>query len=133
MNKIDLNNKVAVVTGGGQGFGLAIVKRFLQSGAKLIIWDKDKTLLEELKLDQNVHKIVTDVTDYQSVEKSTKESISKCGKIDILINNAGIAGPNFKTWEYPLKDWQQVIDVDLYGVFYCCKCVAFKYPLSLFY
>ena len=124
MNKIDLNNKVAVVTGGGQGFGLAIVKRFLQSGAKLIIWDKDKTLLEELKLDKNVHKIVTDVTDYQSVEKSTKESISKCGKIDILINNAGIAGPNFKTWEYPLKDWQQVIDVDLYGVFYCCKCVV---------
>ena len=91
MNKIDLSNRVSIVTGGAQGFGLAIVKRFLQSGAEVIIWDKDKKLLEELQLDHNVHKIVTDVTDYQSVEKSTKESISKCGKIDILVNNAGIA------------------------------------------
>ena len=124
MNKIDLSNRVAIVTGGVQGFGLAIVKRFLQSGAEVIIWDKDKKLLEELKLDHNVHKIVTDVTDYQSVEKSTKESISKCGKIDILVNNAGIAGPSFKTWEYPLKDWQEVIDIDLNGVFYCCKSIV---------
>ena len=123
MNKIDLSNRVAIVTGGVQGFGLAIVKRFLQSGAEVIIWDKDEKLLEELKLDHNVHKIVTDVTDYQSVEKSTKESISKCGQIDILVNNAGIAGPSFKTWEYPLKDWQQVIDIDLNGVFYCCKSI----------
>ena len=123
MNKIDLSNRVSIVTGGAQGFGLAIVKRFLQSGAEVIIWDKDKKLLEELKLDHNVHKIVTDVTDYQSVEKSTNESISKCGKIDILVNNAGIAGPSFKTWEYPLKEWQQVIDIDLNGVFYCCKSI----------
>ena len=124
MNKIDLSNRVAIVTGGAQGFGLAIVKRFLQSGAEVIIWDKDKKLLEELKLDQNVHKIVTDVTDYQSVEKSTNESISKCGKIDILVNNAGIAGPSFKTWEYPLQDWQEIIDIDLNGVFYCCKGIV---------
>ena len=124
MNKIDLSNRVAIVTGGAQGFGLAIVKRFLQSGAEVIIWDKDKKLLEELKLDQNVHKIVTDVTDYQSVEKSTNESISKCGKIDILVNNAGIAGPSFKTWEYPLQDWQEIIDIDLNGVFYCCKSIV---------
>ena len=123
-NKIDLSKKVSIVTGGAQGFGLAIVKRFLQSGAEVIIWDKDKKLLEELKLDQNVHKIVTDVTDYQSVEKSTNESISKCGKIDILVNNAGIAGPSFKTWEYPLQDWQEIIDIDLNGVFYCCKSIV---------
>ena len=123
MNKIDLSKKVSIVTGGAQGFGLAIVKRFLQSGAEVIIWDKDKKLLEELKLDQNVHKIVADVTDYQSVEKSTNESISKCGKIDILVNNAGIAGPSFKTWEYPLQDWQEIIDIDLNGVFYCCKSI----------
>ena len=124
MNKIDLSKKVSIVTGGAQGFGLAIVKRFLQSGAEVIIWDKDKKLLEELKLDHNVHKIVTDVTDYQSVEKSTNESISKCGKIDILVNNAGIAGPSFKTWEYPLQDWQEIIDIDLNGVFYCCKSIV---------
>ena len=124
MNKIDLSNRVAIVTGGAQGFGLAIVKRFLQSGAEVIILDKDEKLLKELKLDHNVHKIVTDVTDYQSVEKATKESISKYDKIDILVNNAGIAGPSFKTWEYPLEDWQQVIDIDLNGVFYCCKSIV---------
>jgi len=124
MNKIDLGNRVAIVTGGAQGFGLAIVKRFLQSGAEVIILDKDEKLLKELKLDHNVHKIVTDVTDYQSVEKATKESISKYDKIDILVNNAGIAGPSFKTWEYPLEDWQQVIDIDLNGVFYCCKSIV---------
>ena len=124
MNKIDLENKVAVVTGGGQGFGLAIVERLLQSGARVIIWDKDKKLLEELKLEKSVHKIITDVTNFESVEESTKESISKHGTIDILVNNAGIAGPSHKTWDYPLEDWHQVIDIDLNGVFYCCRCIV---------
>ena len=115
MNKIDLSNRVAIVTGGAQGFGLAIVKRFLQSGAEVIIWDKDEKLLEELKLDHNVHKIVTDVTDYQSVEKSTKESISKCGKIDILVNNAGVvSGGNFL--EVPIENHKLTYDVNTQGV-----------------
>jgi len=124
MNKIDLKNKIAVVTGGAQGFGLAIVKRLLDSDAEVIIWDMDEKLLNNLELDKKVHKIVTDVTDFKSVEKATAESISLCGKIDILINNAGIAGPSHKTWDYPLEDWQKVIDIDLNGVFYCCKSVV---------
>ena len=124
MNKIDLKDKVAVVTGGGQGFGLAIVNRLLDSGAEVIIWDMDEKLLNNLNLKGKIHKIVTDVTDYQSVEKATNESISLSGKIDILINNAGIAGPSHKTWDYPLKDWQQVMDIDLNGVFHCCKSVV---------
>ena len=122
MNKIDLSNKVAVVTGGAQGFGLAIVKRFIDSGAKVIIWDCDKKLLNNLKL--NVEKIETDVSDFKSVLESTKTSISNHGSIDILVNNAGIAGPSYKTWEYPTKDWHKVLDIDLSGVFYCCRNVV---------
>ena len=124
MNKIDLKNKVAVVTGGAQGFGLAIVERLLESEAEVIIWDMDEELLSNLKLKGKVHKIVANVTDFKSVENATKESISLCGKVDILINNAGIAGPSYKTWDYPIEEWQKVIDIDLTGVFYCCKSIV---------
>jgi len=124
MNKIDLSDKVAVVTGGAQGFGYAIANRFIKSGAKVIIWDNDEEILDKISFDQEVYKIVTDVTNYESVEQSTKQSIAALNKIDILVNNAGIAGPSHKTWEYPLNDWQQIIDIDLNGVFYCCKSIV---------
>ena len=124
MNKIDLENKVAIVTGGAQGFGLSTVKRFLISGAKVIIWDKDKDFLNNLKIEGEVTKIETDVTSISSVESAAQSSIEKFGKIDILINNAGVAGPSYKTWEYPIEDWQQVLDIDLTGVFYCCKVIV---------
>ena len=124
MNEIDLNKKVAVVTGGIQGFGLAVVERFLRSGAEVVIWEKDKSLLDNFNIEGNVHKVQTDVSNFDSVEQSTDQTIKLCGQIDILINNAGIAGPNHKTWEYPIEDWQQVIDIDLNGVFYCCKSVV---------
>ena len=124
MNEIDLNKKVAVVTGGIQGFGLAVVERFLRSGAEVVIWEKDKNLLDNFNIEGNVHKVQTDISNFDSVEQSTDQTIKLCGQIDILINNAGIAGPNHKTWEYPIEDWQQVIDIDLNGVFYCCKSVV---------
>ena len=124
MNKIDLQDKVAIVTGGVQGFGLAVVERFLNSGANVVIWENDKKLLDEFQTISNVHKIKTDVSNAESVEAAVNETINKCGKIDILVNNAGIAGPNHKTWEYPNYDWQKVIDIDLTGVFYCCKYVV---------
>jgi len=124
MNKIDLQDKVAIVTGGVQGFGLAVVERFLNSGANVVIWENDKKLLDEFQTISNVHKIKTDVSNTESVEAAVSETINKCGKIDILVNNAGIAGPNHKTWEYPNDDWQKVIDIDLTGVFYCCKYVV---------
>ena len=101
MNKIDLQDKVAIVTGGVQGFGLAVVERFLNSGANVVIWENDKKLLDEFQTISNVHKIKTDVSNSESVEAAVNETINKCGKIDILVNNAGIAGPNHKTWEYP--------------------------------
>ena len=124
MNKIDLKDKVAIVTGGVQGFGLAVVERFLNSGANVVIWENDKKLLDKFQTISNVHKIQTDVSNAESVEAAVNETINKCGRIDILVNNAGIAGPNHKTWEYPNEDWQKVIDIDLTGVFYCCKYVV---------
>ena len=124
MNQIDLKDKVAIVTGGVQGFGLAVVERFLNSGANVVIWENDKKLLDEFQTISNVHKIQTDVSNAESVEAAVNETIKKCDRIDILVNNAGIAGPNHKTWEYPNDDWQKVIDIDLTGVFYCCKYVV---------
>ena len=123
MNKINLENRVAIVTGGAQGFGLAITKRFVESGAKVLIWDKDIEYLNKVDL-KNTHKIEVDVSNYKSVENAFAESLTHENKIDILINNAGIAGPNFKTWDYPLEEWQKVIDIDLSGVFYCCKTIV---------
>ena len=123
MNKINLENRVAIVTGGAQGFGLAITKRFIESGAKVLIWDKDTEYLNKVDL-KNTQKIEVDVSNYKSVENAFTESLTHENKIDILINNAGIAGPNFKTWDYPLEEWQKVIDIDLTGVFYCCKTIV---------
>ena len=124
MNKIDLKNKVAIVTGGAQGFGLAIVEKFLASDAKVIIWDKDKEMMSFLNLGDNVHTVEVDVTNFDSVNKATEQSLQISNSIDILVNNAGIAGPSFKTWEYPIEEWQKVIDIDLTGVFYCCKSIV---------
>ena len=123
MNKINLENRVAIVTGGAQGFGLAITKRFIESGARVLIWDKDTEYLNKVDL-KNTQKIEVDVSSYKSVENAYAESLRYEDKIDILINNAGIAGPNFKTWDYPLEEWQKVIDIDLSGVFYCCKTIV---------
>ena len=124
MNNIDLLNRTAIVTGGAQGFGLAIVEKLLASQAKILIWDKDKELMNSLNLGENVKTLEVDVTNYSSVEEATKKSIEIFGNIDILVNNAGIAGPSYKTWEYPLDDWKAVIDIDLSGVFYCCKSIV---------
>ena len=124
MNQIDLNNKTALITGGAQGFGYSMVERFAKSGAKVVIWDKDKDLIDNLDLPNNVSAVQTDVTSYDSVENSVNETIEKNNSIDILVNNAGIAGPSFKTWEYPIDQWQNVVDIDLTGVFYCCRAVT---------
>ena len=124
MNQIDLNNKTAVITGGAQGFGFSMVERFSQSGAKVVIWDKDQELIDSLDLPDNVSAVQTDVTSYDSIENSLNETIEKNNTVDILVNNAGIAGPSFKTWEYPIDQWQNVVDIDLTGVFYCCRAIT---------
>ena len=123
MNKIDLLNRNAVVTGGAQGFGLAIVERFTASGAKVAIWDKDQEILNKINIKNTIKKVV-DVSSYKSVSNGLETTLQELGQIDILVNNAGIAGPSCKTWDYPIEEWQKVIDIDLTGVFYCCKAIV---------
>ena len=127
MHKFDLRNRTAVVTGGAQGFVLSISKRFIESGAKVMIWDIDKNLVDKLEnqLDKKSSLFdIVDVTDYSSVSEGVNNAIEKLGKVDIFVNNAGITGPNNTTWEYPIDDWKKVIDVDLNGVFYCTKSIV---------
>ena len=127
MNQIDLNGRHAVVTGGAQGIGFAIAKRLLESGASVSLWDRDA---EQLKTAQaqlasaDVSVQVADVSDAVSVHAATQATAVKCGRIDILIANAGIAGPNYKTWEYPIEAWQQVMNINLTGLFLCCRAVV---------
>jgi len=123
MNKIDLIKRNAIVTGGAQGFGLAIVERFISSGAKVAIWDKDQEILNKINIDNTIKKVV-DVSSYNSVLNGLEATLRELGQIDILVNNAGIAGPSYKTWEYPNEEWQKIIDIDLTGVFYCCKAIV---------
>ena len=127
MNKFNLSNRVSIVTGGAQGFGLAISERFVQSGAKVIIWDVDKeateTALKKINSKNCIYQIV-DVTNFEEIKKNLNDIESNHGKIDIFINNAGIAGINTTVAEYPLKEWNKVIDLNLNAVFYCCKAVV---------
>jgi len=124
---IDLKGRRAVVTGGGQGIGRAIAERLLASGAAVSLWDRDRSLTEavrdELSSHGTVHHVAADVSDAAAVEGATQATISALGGIDILVANAGIAGPNLKVWEYPVEAWQQVIDINLTGVFNCCRAV----------
>lgn len=128
MNKIDLTGRCAVITGGAQGIGRAIAERFLDSGAAVCLWDQDKALVEqtvkELSGRGRVHSVVVDVTDLGTVDQAVRDTEKALAPIDILVANAGIAGPNHKVWEYPAEDWRQVIDIDLNGVFYCCRAVV---------
>jgi len=127
-NKIDLSARNAVVTGGAQGIGRAIVDRFLESGASVAIWDRDVSLAKktasELQNRGRVEVFATDVTDYSDVERARDDTLKAFGRIDILVNNAGIAGPNVKTWEYPLDAWRSVLSINLDGPFHCCRALA---------
>jgi 3-oxoacyl-[acyl-carrier protein] reductase len=128
MNKIDLQKRHAVVTGGAQGIGFAVAERLLSSGASVTLWDRDGELLtsavKELGGGDSVDAVTADVTDVASVGTAAGATAEKFGKIDILVANAGISGPNLKTWEYPVDVWKQIIEVDLIGVFLCCRAVV---------
>tara|TARA_Y100000739_G_scaffold131477_1_gene113300 strand:- start:483 stop:1229 length:747 start_codon:yes stop_codon:yes gene_type:complete len=125
MHKFDLNNRVAIVTGGAQGFGYAIVKRFLDSGAKVIIWDIDKKFIEKAIEDsgsKNLNYQMVDITNFDEIKKNFDE-ISAKNNIDIFVNNAGVAGLNDKVWNYPNEEWLKVLNTNLNSTFYCCKVV----------
>jgi len=127
MNNFDLKNKVAIVTGGAQGFGFAITEKFLASGAKVIIWDIDekeaKDALKKLN-NNNCSYQKVDVSNFNEIEKTLKQIESSHGKIDVFINNAGITGMNATIADYPTDEWEKVINLNLNAVFYCCKAVV---------
>ena len=127
MIKFDIKNRVAIVTGGAQGFGLAITERFIESGAKVVIWDIDeneaKKALEKVN-SKNLSYQIVDVSDFGKINEKLIEIESMHGKIDIFINNAGVAGMNTTVVEYPIEEWNKVINLNLNAVFYCCKAVV---------
>ena len=126
MHQFDLKNKTAIITGGAQGFGLDIAKRFLNSGAKAIIWDIDEDELKKVTKaidNSNLSYNVVDVSNFKNV-KETVEAIVESSKIDILINNAGITGSTSSLWDYDVDEWNKIIQINLMGTFNCCKCVA---------
>jgi 3-oxoacyl-[acyl-carrier protein] reductase len=128
MNKIDLTNRTAIVTGGARGIGFAIATRLLESGASVSLWDVDAAALEDaaekLKPLGNVHTAIVDVTRAESSESAAAVTASALGKIDILVNNAGIAGGNAKVWETDPAEWRRVLDINLNGPFHCCRAVV---------
>lgn len=125
MNQIDLKQRHAVVTGGAQGIGLSIARRLLESGASVSIWDRDEESLTAAQAELNrtgrvsVEKV--NVSEPGSVKSAAESTAGEFGSIDILVANAGIAGPNHLTWEYPVASWKEVVDVNLTGVFLCCR------------
>jgi 2-dehydro-3-deoxy-L-rhamnonate dehydrogenase (NAD+) len=128
VNQIDLNHRHAVITGGAQGIGLSIAVRLLASGASVSLWDRDadfiKVAMDQLRAKGSVSFEIVDVADAENVAAATESTLGKHGRVDILVASAGIAGPNHKSWDYPIDAWKQVIDVNLTGVFLCCRAIV---------
>ena len=125
MINFDFKNRTAIITGGAQGFGLDIAKKFLEFGANVIIWDIDKKELDSASKEIDNNKLssnVVDVSNYNNV-KETANEIAKSRKIDILINNAGITGSTTELWNYDVKEWNTIVEINLMGTFNCCKCI----------
>jgi 3-oxoacyl-[acyl-carrier protein] reductase len=127
-NQIDLTGRAGIVTGGARGIGYAIAERYLASGAMVALWDSDARALDvakgSLRGGERITTCVVDVTNHSGVESAFATTLQAFGRVDLLVNNAGITGPNVKTWEYSVDDFRKVIDIDLTGVFIGCKVVA---------
>ena len=126
MHQFDLKKKTAVITGGAQGFGLNIAKKFLLSGAKVFIWDIDeKELIKAVKEinNPNLEYNVVDVTNFNEIQNTVKK-ITTNNNVDILINNAGITGPTTELWNYNNDEWNKIVQINLMGTFYCCKSIV---------
>ena len=126
MNQLDFNGRVAIVTGGAMGIGLAVAQRLVASGGRVSLWDRDGEALEKAKsvLGSATDVRVVDVTNADLVEATAREAASTLGRIDALVCSAGITGPNTTTWDYPVDAWRQVIEVNVNGVFYCNRAVV---------
>ncbi len=124
MNQIDLKDRRAIVTGGAQGIGRAVAERFISSGATVALWDRDADLMARTASEIGAEAVQVDLTSANAVDGALVETQAKLGGVDILVNNAGIAGANKPVWEYSPEEWQQVIDINLMGVFHCCRTVV---------
>jgi len=128
MNQIDLNGKNAIVTGGARGIGLAIAQRLLASGAGVSLWDRDQKSLDgtakTLTGAGRVHTAAVDIANPDSVKVAADKTISDLKRVDILVNNAGIAGVTQELWKFKPAEWQEVLQVNLFGVFLCCHAIV---------
>jgi 3-oxoacyl-[acyl-carrier protein] reductase len=123
-----LSGQHAVVTGGARGIGFAIAARLVTDGSDVAIWDVDEgqagKAAAQLSERGRAEALAVDVADAASVERAARETLRRYGRVDVLVNNAGIAGPNMPVWEYPREAWQKILDIDLTGVFLCCRALV---------
>ncbi len=126
MNQLDLKERHAVITGGASGLGLATARRMLDSGAQVVLWDRDEAALDRAValLGPGAQAVSVDITQHAEVVEAVAETLTLTPKIDVLVNSAGVAGLNAKLWDYPLDAWQQVLRVNLDGLFHCCREVV---------
>jgi 2-dehydro-3-deoxy-L-rhamnonate dehydrogenase (NAD+) len=130
MNQIDLKGKNAVITGGARGIGFAIAQRLVASGAACSLWDRDAEALRSAEIFLStlgtVQTAVVELTEAESVQKAADATFKALGRVDILVNNAGVAGASKKLWECTPEEWQQVLQVNLFAVFLCCRAIVTK-------
>lgn len=126
MNQLDFQGRHAVVTGGATGLGYAIAQRLLASGGSVTLWDRDEAGARQAAaaLGSGAHAVAVDVAQQPSVAAAVQATLQQAGRIDALVNSAGITGPNTKVWDYPVDAWRQVMDVNLTGLFICCREVV---------
>jgi NAD(P)-dependent dehydrogenase (short-subunit alcohol dehydrogenase family) len=125
VNAIDLNNQIAVVTGGARGIGFGIAKRLIDSGAKVSLWDVQSDLLKEATtaLGPASHAVTVDITDFKALQAAVAKVEKDVGPVSILVNSAGITGNNDTLEDYSIDLWRQVVEVNLNGTFYVNKAV----------
>jgi 2-dehydro-3-deoxy-L-rhamnonate dehydrogenase (NAD+) len=123
MNQLDFKGRHAVVTGGATGLGYAIAARLIASGGSVTIWDRDLAGAQRAVkvLGPQAHAVEVDVSAHASVQQAVGATLAHAARIDALVNSAGITGPNVKVWDYPVDAWRQVMDVNLTGLFLCCR------------
>ncbi len=126
MNNLDFANRVAVVTGGAAGIGLAVGQRLADSGAQVALWDRDEKMLGQAqrKIGDRARSFALDVADADAVERAARETAEAFGVVDILVCSAGISGPNAPLAEYPVDEWKRVFDINLHGVFLCNRAIV---------
>jgi 3-oxoacyl-[acyl-carrier protein] reductase len=126
MNQLDFKGRHAVVTGGATGLGFAIAQRLMASGGTVTLWDRDQSAVVDaaLRLGKGASAVTVDVSDHAGVQRAVQSTLGESARIDALVNSAGITGPNTKVWEYPVDAWRQVMEVNLTGLFICCREVV---------